>query len=162
MSHHQSAYRFCFGKPLPNVHDFSKKYYDFSEREISEFISKIIEKYDNHKFYFNRNKNVNFVSVSQLVQPSGLASSIEYGGENFGYLYRYMNVQNLRNMFSILSVNKIPITIHGRVYTVDYDNGEDPKPLATDEYTIDQSCFLKQLNSGEWKFCKDFLTFHAV
>lgn len=155
----ESAYRFCFSKY--SGREFSKSYYGFSESEIAEFLSKIIEKYDSCKFYFCGNKKVKFVTVSQLVSPSGGASNIEHRGEKFSSLYRYMNVQNIRSMFSILFVNKIPIKVHGKEYLVNYDTGDDPYQY-TEDFEIEQSCYLKRLNSGEMRHCKDFLTFRAV
>lgn len=159
---HESAYRFCFGKSTSyGANVLSKSYHGFSEKEISEFISAIIEKYDKYKVYFYGNKNVRFVTVAQLVSADGGAHSIKYRGEKFNVLFRYMNVQNLRSMFSILFVNKIPIKIHGKEYLVNYDTGDDPYQYTAD-FNIEQSCYLKRLNSGELKHCKDMLFFKAV
>lgn len=159
----ENAYRFCFGRPAEGSRNYNKTWYDFKPEQIADFISKIIEKEDRHRVKFTGRKNVEYKTVSQMVSPrSGGASRVEWNENSFPYLYRHPNVQNLRNMFSILAYRKIPITIFGKQYLVEYDNGADFKEFATDEQFIDQACYLKELNSGEMKVCKDFLRFRAI
>lgn len=159
----ESAYRFCFGRPVKGSHHYDKTWYDFEPEQIADFLSKIIEKEDRYKIKFTGRKNVEYKTVSQMVAPYyGGASQVNWNENSFSHLYRYLNVQNLRNMFSILAYHKIPITIFGKQYLVEYDNGVDFKEFATDEQFIDQACYLKELNSGDVKFCKDFLRFRAI
>jgi hypothetical protein len=158
----ESAYRFCFGRPVKGSHHYDKKWYDFEPKQIADFLSTIIEKQDKHKIKFDGRKNIEYRTVSQMVAPRCGVTDVRWNENSFPYLYRYMNVQNLRNMFSILAYHKIPITIFGKQYLVEYDNGVDFKQFATDEQFIDQSCYTKELNSGDVKFCKDFLRFKAI
>lgn len=159
----ENAYRFCFGRPAEGSRNYNKTWYDFKPEQIADFLSKIIEKEDRHRVKFTGRKNVEYKTVSQMVSPrSEGASRVDWNENSFPYLYRHPNVQNLRNMFSILAYRKIPITIFGRQYLVEYDNGADFKEFATDEQFIDQACYLKELNSGEMKVCKDFLRFRAI
>ena len=159
----ESAYRFCFSHRVNGPHYRDKKWYDFEPEQIADFLSKIIEKEDKYKIKFDGRKNIEYKTVSQMVDSrNGSACSVKWRGESFQGLYRYMNVQNLRNMFAILTYYKIPITIFGKQYLVEYDNGVDFKRFATDEQFIDQACYLKELNSGDVKFCKDFLRFRAI
>lgn len=159
----ESAYRFCFGRPVKGSHHYDKTWYDFEPEQIADFLSKIIEKEDKYKIKFTGRKNVEYKTVSQMVAPCyGGVPHVRWNENYFSHLYRYLNVQNLRNMFSILAYHKIPITIFGKQYLVEYDNGVDFKEFATDEQFIDQACFLKELNSGDVKFCKDFLRFRAI
>lgn len=160
----ETAYRFVFGKPIKGrAYEYAKTYYDFKPEEIAAFITLLVEKFDTTKYYFDGRKNVKFTTVSTLVQTGNSSSKLTFFGERFTYpLWRYLNVQTLRQMFAIASYRKIPITIYGKQYTVEYDNGEDVKYFATDEYQVEQSCWWKHLNSGEWRFCKDFLRFKAI
>lgn len=158
-----TAYRFCFRTHVNGRHYNEKSWYDFEPEQIADFLSKIIEKEDKYKIKFTGRKNVEYKTVSQMVTGHrGGAGSIKWNGTSFQGLWRYMNIQNLRNMFSILAYHKIPITIFGKQYLVEYDNGVDFKEFATDEQFIDQACYLKELNSGDVKFCKDFLRFRAI
>ena len=160
----ESAYRFCFGKPLKGrAYEYEKTYYDFEPEEISKFIALLVEKFDHTKYYFNGRKNVKFTTVATLVKPTNSTTKLSFFGEKFTYpMWRYLNIQTIRQMFAIAAYHKIPITIFGKQYLVDYDNGDDVKVYATDKYQIEQSCWWKQLNSGEWRFCKDFLRFRAI
>lgn len=156
-----SAYRFAFGTKFSKG-EIDRKFYDFSVWEISEFLSAIVEKYDNKKYYFTGRKKVNLGTVQYLVRSGNGANSVLYHGNRFAKLSSHMNIQNIRNMFAILAYGKIPMRIHGKKYLVDYDNGSDVRDMATDMYTVEQSTFLKLLNSGEWKTCKDNLNFVLI
>ena len=159
-----SAYRFVFAKVTTKNfrQTMTRSCYDFSAAEISEFLSSIVEKYDNVKYYFNGRKKVRLCAVSKLVQASNGASSVRFRGETFSSLARYVNVQNLRNMFAILAYHKVPMRIHGKEYLVNYDNGMDVKEWAQDNMFPFQDVYNKLFNCGEVLKQKDLLFFTAI
>lgn len=159
-----SAYRFCFKKAAQRngVLVYKTGYYDFSEKEISEFLSAIVEKYDKYHYHFGKKKNVELGSVGNLVHFNHGASCIKFRGEGFNSLCHYRNSQNLRNMFAIAADKKIPLTIFGRKFLVNYDCGHDSRPLAQDKNFYALDLHKKTFNCGVEMFKKDILFFTAI